>query len=121
MRNTKLLRRNTVIGILVSLGVLGANSAQAYDWSDTPRVIGTIVGGGVGAAVASFSTNPFIVGASGALGSVVGAEAGAYVGENPRKSVKIASVAASSPSGWMSQGVSLGISKSVTFFKNFFS
>ena len=121
MRNTKQLRRNSVIGILVSVGVLGANSAQAFDWSETPRVIGTVVGGGIGGAIGSFSTNPFIVGASGALGSVVGAEAGVYVAENPKKSVKIASVAASSPSGWMSQGVSLGISKGVSFIKGLFS
>jgi hypothetical protein len=121
MRNTKQLRRNSVIGILVSVGVLGANSAQAFDWSETPRVIGTVVGGGIGGAIGSFSTNPFVVGATGALGSIVGAEAGVYVAQNPKKSLKIASIAASSPSGWMSQGVSLGISKSVSFVKGLFS
>jgi hypothetical protein len=120
MINVKSLRRNIAIGVLVSVGVLGANSAQAFDWSETPRVIGTVVGGGIGGAIGSFSTNPFIVGASGALGSVVGAEAGVYVAENPKKSVKIASVAASSPSGWMSQGVSIGISKSVSFIEGLF-
>ena len=121
MRNTKQLRRNTIIGILVSVGVLGANSAQAFDWSETPRVIGTVVGGGIGGAIGSFSSNPFVVGATGALGSVVGAEVGVYVAQNPPKSIKIASAASSSPSGWMSQGVSLGISKGVYFVKGLFS
>jgi hypothetical protein len=115
------VKRNLIISVMTSFGVLGASGASALDWSEGPQIIGTIVGGGIGTAVGSVSSNPFIAGATGAAGSVVGGKVGPYVAENPKKSAEVFGIAISGPTGLISSGYKEGTSAAFNFVKNLFS
>lgn len=115
-----LIQRNIIIGVLTSFGVLGATGANARDWSEGPHVIGTFVGGGIGAALGSASTNPFVAGASGAAGAYVGGKVGPYVAEHPKQSVEIYSIASTGPIGMITYGIKEGLSVTINYAKNLF-
>jgi hypothetical protein len=115
-----ILKRNLIIGVVTSFGVLGASDAKALDWSEGPQIIGTIVGGGVGAAIGSISTNPFIAGAAGAAGGVIGGKVGPYVADNPKKSAEVFSFVISGPTGMVSTSYKTGAIAAINFVKNLF-
>ncbi len=110
--------RNIIIGTLTGVGVLGASGASALDWSETPQIVGTIVGSGVGGALGSISANPYVVGAAGAAGGIVGGKVGPYVAENPKKSGEIFGIAISGPIGIFSLGYKATTSAAVNYVRN---
>jgi predicted Abi (CAAX) family protease len=116
-----LVKRNLIIGVVTSFGVLGASGVSALDWSEGPQIIGTVVGGGIGGALGSVSSNPFVAGAAGAAGGIVGGKVGPYVAENPKKSAEIYSIALSGPIGIISAGYKAGTNAAFNFMKSLFS
>lgn len=115
------VQRNLIVGVLIGLGLTGASGANALDWSETPQIVGTIIGSGVGGVIGSISANPFIAGAAGAAGGIAGGKVGPYVAENPQKSAQVFGVVASGPQGMISAGYKFGVSKALNFAKNLFS
>jgi hypothetical protein len=114
------LKRNLVIGLMTSVGVLGASGANAFDWSEAPQVVGTIVGGGLGSAVGFTTSNPIIVGAAATAGGIAGGKVGPYVAENPKRSAEVFSFALSGPTGIISSGYKAGTSAAINFVKSLF-
>ncbi len=105
---------------MTSLGVLGASGANALDWSETPHIVGTIIGGGLGSAVGFTTSNPVVVGAAATAGGIAGGKLGPYVAENPKQSADEFTFALSGPTGIISSGYKAGASAVVNYVKNLF-
>lgn len=105
---------------MTSFGVLGTSGANALDWSETPQIIGTIIGGGLGSAVGFTTSNPIIVGAAATAGGIAGGKVGPYVAENPKKSAEVLNFALSGPTGFISSGYKAGASAAINYVKNLF-
>lgn len=117
----KTIKRNLIIGLMTSVGVLGASAgASAFDWSETPQIVGTFVGGGLGSAVGFTTSNPIIVGAAATAGGIAGGKVGPYVAENPKTSAEVLSFALSGPTGYISAGYKAGTSAAISFVKSLF-
>lgn len=74
-----LVKRNLIIGVIAGFGVLGTTDPGSLQWSDTPQIIGAIIGGGIGGVVGFVASNPFIIGATVAAGSLIGGKVAPFL------------------------------------------